>query len=91
MVFLFVIRAAGSELDGETFHIQDADAVRAGIRAARKVDDIFSLASREMRDSARAHCVQTFPSMRAYLDAEEAGFDAILDCIIGDDLRAVAS
>lgn len=95
MVFLFVIRASGSELDGETFTIQDTDAVRAGVRAAHKVDDTFSLASPARRASARAEYVATFPSRRAYEAAEESGVsltpamaDAVLDVCLGEELRA---
>ena len=54
MIYIFIIRAAGSDLDGEPMEIQDTDAVRAGARATAKVADIFSLASPARRASAHA-------------------------------------
>lgn len=98
MVFLFIVRAAGSDLDGETFTIQDTDAFRAGVRASERVRDVFSLASPAMQARAHAEYVADFTSMRAYHAAEESGIcltssdaDAVLDCMIGAELRAVAS
>ncbi len=96
-IHLFIIRAAGSDLDGEDFTIQDACVISATARARDRVRDTFSLASAAMRAQARPEYVATFQSRQAYIkalaDAEESGIsltpamvDAVLDVAIGPEL-----
>ncbi len=73
MLHIFIIRASGSDLDEETFEIQDSDVIRAGARASARVADTFALASPAMRQRARAEYVATFASRRALEKTEESG------------------
>ena len=65
MIYLYQIRAEGSELDGETFHVQATSRQRGDDGAAARIRDRFSLASDDVKRSARAIHVKTLPSLTA--------------------------
>lgn len=69
MIFVYAISAPGSELDGETFEIQDQTRDRANDRAAGRVRETFAWAR---RTDARAVHVATWPSREALRKAEAA-------------------
>ena len=70
MIYQFVIRAEGSELDGETFEVQDSSAFNAGVRASYHVQDTFSMAPRARRLAARAEFVASYASRKALEQSE---------------------
>lgn len=88
MIYQFRICAEGSELDGETFEVQDTDAFNAGVRASYHVQDTFSMAPRARRLAARAVFVANYPSRRAMDEAEEG--PSIAKAKRGEPVRGAA-
>ncbi len=91
MIFVFVIQAPGSDMDGEPFEIESTSRDEANERAARRVKGVFVLASAAMRASARAVHVATFDSKAAHKKAQAAAYEsgvALTDPVGG--LRAVS-
>ncbi len=71
MVYAYILRAPGCELDGETFAIQDECRERADLRASASVQDVLSLAPADVRMTARAIHYGTFSSRAAHQKYEE--------------------
>ena len=62
MVYAYLLRAPGCELDGEPFTIQDTCRERADVRASARVQSDLAFASSDVRMAARAIHYGTFTS-----------------------------